>query len=178
MSKNKTQFVILSLLRIQPAAGHEIHEFCKTRFSYFWQESYGQIYPNLKSLTEQKAIKQLPGEKKRGAMYEITPLGLKKLEAWLEESPTPRIIRDELFLKLFCGGATTLETHFSHIAEAKQDAERELKELSIAGKEIAEMEGSHPDVQFWRLILRAGVLSLQARIKWCEEVEKELGAGS
>ena len=44
----------------------------------------------------------------------------------------------------------------------------------MAGKEIASMEDKHPDAKFWRLILRAGILSLKARIKWCEEVEKEL----
>ena len=178
MSKNRTQYVILSLLRIQPCTGQEIHEFCNTRFSYFWQESYGQIYPNLNKLEEQGHAKKLPNATKRNAKYEITKKGLSKLEKWIQEEPSPRIIRDELFLKIFCGSAVSNLLHLDHVGNAKESARKEKAALKKVFVELDQMEGSHPDVKYWRLILQAGLYSLDARIKWCDMVEKELAGES
>lgn len=172
MNQSRTQFVILSLLRIQPLSGNEIRDFCNTRFSYFWQESYGQIYPNLAQLTKQGEINKIPNAKKRGTQYEITDSGRQKLVGWVEEASMPRVIRDELFLKLFCGSVVDNSRQLAHIEEAKIRAEKEMSGLDDAMQEIELMEGMHPDVPYWCLILRAGVLSLGARLKWCREADE------
>ncbi|MCK7479112.1 MAG: PadR family transcriptional regulator [Candidatus Moduliflexus flocculans] len=48
---NNTKYVILGLLTEAPLSGYEIKKLVDIRFRFFWSESYGQIYPELKRLT-------------------------------------------------------------------------------------------------------------------------------
>lgn len=174
MPQSRTQFAILSLLRLGPMTGYEIREFCRTRFSYFWKESFGQIYPTLNRLGDERKIQALDVSDKRGTRYELTDLGRNSLVGWLHEPPAPRVVRDELFLKLFCGGEALPSVHLDHIADARRVAKAELKELNAAVRELDELAAGHPDFTYWKLILRAGLLILEARLRWYEEAESEL----
>ena len=42
--------VLLGLLAIQPMSGYDLGQNIRTSVGHFWNESYGQIYPNLKAL--------------------------------------------------------------------------------------------------------------------------------
>lgn len=56
MRKNKTKFVILGLLSEGDLTGYEIKKIIDIRFSFFWNESYGQLYPELKNLEQDDLI--------------------------------------------------------------------------------------------------------------------------
>ena len=45
MEKRKTRYVILGLLLEGSLSGYDIKKIIDTRFSFFWSESYGQLYP-------------------------------------------------------------------------------------------------------------------------------------
>jgi DNA-binding PadR family transcriptional regulator len=42
--------VLLGLLTIEPMSGYDLGQNIRTSVGYMWNESYGQIYPNLKKL--------------------------------------------------------------------------------------------------------------------------------
>ena len=42
--------VLLGLLTIEPMSGYDLGQAIRTSVGFFWNESYGQIYPNLKKL--------------------------------------------------------------------------------------------------------------------------------
>ena len=42
--------VLLGLLTIEPMSGYDLGQTIRASVGHFWNESYGQIYPNLKKL--------------------------------------------------------------------------------------------------------------------------------
>ena len=49
---NKSRYAILGMLALEAASGYQIKKEMEESTSNFWHESYGQIYPILKLLTE------------------------------------------------------------------------------------------------------------------------------
>ncbi len=60
MKEGKTRFVILGLLAEGPMSGYTIKKLVEARFRFFWSESYGQLYPELKALVAEGRIEALP----------------------------------------------------------------------------------------------------------------------
>jgi DNA-binding PadR family transcriptional regulator len=46
----QTDYVILGLLSEAPMTGYTIKRLIDIRFKFFWNESYGQLYPELRAL--------------------------------------------------------------------------------------------------------------------------------
>ena len=42
--------VLLGLLNVEPMSGYDLGQTIRGSIGHFWNESYGQIYPNLKRL--------------------------------------------------------------------------------------------------------------------------------
>jgi PadR family transcriptional regulator AphA len=47
---SSSQEVLLGLLAVEPMSGYDLGQSIRTSIGFFWNESYGQIYPNLKQL--------------------------------------------------------------------------------------------------------------------------------
>src|SRR5712692_7370073 len=98
-----TPYAILGLLSIEPMSGYDIRRNLEESLSYFWSESYGQIYPTLKRLEAARLIapvKRTAPATRRRRLYTLTPLGRTRLATWLAEPPTPQPPRDEFLLKM------------------------------------------------------------------------------
>src|ERR1035441_9094755 len=87
MKRNQTAYVILGLLSIESnQSGYDIHKTIEGSVSYFWGESYGQIYPTLKRLAAEGLIE--PGKSTSSArpqrrQYCLTDAGRARLQEWL-----------------------------------------------------------------------------------------------
>src|SRR6187200_2551581 len=102
-----TAYVILGLVRNEPRSGYEIKAAVDNSVRFFWAASYGQIYPELKRLSEAGLVEgsDVPrGERKR-TVYAITADGEAELVAWLRQPPETVEMREEGLLKLFFSGA-------------------------------------------------------------------------
>ena len=73
----KTRFVILGLLNEEPLSGYDIKKIIDIRMSFFWQESYGQIYPELAKLKKEGLIEQInvAADEERKHDYDSMPEG-------------------------------------------------------------------------------------------------------
>lgn len=73
----KTRFVILGLLNEEPLSGYDIKKIIDIRMSFFWQESYGQIYPELAKLRKEGLIEQIcaTADEERKHDYDTMPEG-------------------------------------------------------------------------------------------------------
>src|SRR3954465_11755207 len=102
-----TAYVILGMVRKQPRSGYEIKALVDNSTRFFWAASYGQIYPELKSLAGAGFIvgSASPTGGRRRTVYEITADGEEELRAWLRQPPHTFEIRDEGLLKLFFADA-------------------------------------------------------------------------
>jgi len=180
MKKQKTPFVILGLLTIEPMSGYEIKKFISTSIGHFWAESNGQIYPSLRQLVREKFIvlveKQQKG-KQESHLYSITKEGQKALEQWLEETTDGKSIhRDEELLKLFFGKSSTSR---GCIALLKKREER-IKKTLDQYEEIQEGLKKHarsPHALYWNLTVRNGICHAKAELRWCQEAQSALKSG-
>ena len=52
----RTPFIILGILGRGPLSGYEVQKAIKTSTGFFWQESFGQIYPALFELEKSGSV--------------------------------------------------------------------------------------------------------------------------
>lgn len=175
--------VLLGLLSIEPMSGYDLGQTIRSSIGFFWNESFGQIYPNLKKLAAEGLVTSR-AERQKGKpdreVYSITAKGRERLRGWLAVEPQPEIPRNELLLKLFFGPQAEPEALISYV---ERMAEREGKLLDrfaqIEREGLAAVE-RYPGAPYWRMAARFGELELEAHLRWAEETLaklKSLGSG-
>lgn len=107
-SLTPTARVILGMLKLGVRTGYDIKKAIDTSTRFFWGASFGQIYPELRRLSDAGLIKGRAdprGQVKR-TMYSLTPKGERALHDWLTDSESFTFeMRDESLLRLFFGDA-------------------------------------------------------------------------
>lgn len=157
--------VILGMLGLRPMSGYEIKTLVDHSTRFFWAASYGQIYPELRRLTEAGLIEgeeQAQGDRKR-TVHRLTAAGREALEGWLEEPPEIHETRDESMLKVFFadgGDSGAVEATLA----AKRDHHLEVVERLRA---IQESGGPKPGESCERS-LRLGIALEGFIAQWCE----------
>jgi DNA-binding PadR family transcriptional regulator len=168
--------VLLGLLTIGPMSGYDLGQAIRTSVGFFWNESYGQIYPNLKNLAAEGLVtsKTLRQKSKPDRhIYTITKKGRERLAAWLAITPQAEIPRNELLLKLFFGAQVPAEILIGYV-ETMVERERALVQKFIeTGKAVSAQE-QYPDTPYWLMAARFGQLELEAHLRWGEETLAEL----
>ncbi len=171
MELSATGHVILGMVNWQPRSGYEIKALVDKSTRFFWAASYGQIYPELKRLSEHGLIEGVDdsqGGRKR-TRYSITEPGREALETWLRQPPEVLETRDEGLLKLFFAGALPPEEAVGIVRamrEQRLGLMRRLREMEPA----LEAKG----VTFPLFVLRRGIELNQWIADWAERVEQEL----
>jgi DNA-binding PadR family transcriptional regulator len=159
MEFSPTAYVILGMLAWGPRSGYDIKATVDKSVRFFWAASYGQIYPELKRLSEAGLIEGEPRGGRRRTVYRITDLGAEALEAWLAEEPQTFEARDEALLKLFLADAAP-ETAIATLEAKRRSHESKLKRLR-------EVEASGEATGFTELVLRYGIESSEWMADWC-----------
>jgi len=165
MELNPTSFVILGMLGLRPMCGYEIKQLVDNSTRFFWAASYGQIYPELRRLSEQGLIEGEadPDTSRRRIEFRLTAAGRDRLVEWLAEEPRIQESRDESLLKVFFSGAAG-DGGARAALEAKRDEHRRVAaELrAIADSKITEGEGGPATA------LRYGIAFNDFAADWCD----------
>ena len=168
--------VLLGLLTIAPMSGYDLGQNIRTSVGFFWNESYGQIYPNLKSLAAEGLVTSKT-ERQKGKpdrhIYSITKKGRERLAAWLAVAPQPEIPRNELLLKLFFGAQVPAEILIGYVEEMV-GKQRSLLQMFTETEEAVRTRKQYPDTPYWKLTSRFGQLELEAHLRWAEEAQADL----
>lgn len=169
---NKTEYAILGLLSLEPMSGYDMKAFIAKSLGFFWQESYGQLYPTLRRLLERKLVTR----KVRGGsgrpdrhIYSITAQGRKRLADWLAAETDPERVRNELLLKLFFGPKTSPEVHRKQIEALLEHQTARLQAFKEVEQSVLKDYEDSPFHPYWYSTLRYGVHVTRARVKWCRE---------
>ena len=171
--------VLLGLLTIESMSGYDLGLTIRSSVGHFWNESYGQIYPNLKKLAAEGFVSSRT-ERQKGKpdrhIYSITGEGREHLAAWLAVEPQSEIPRNELLLKLFFGAQVPAEILIGYV-ERMVETERALvlKFAQVEEEEIAANQ-QYPDAPYWKMAARFGQLELEAHLRWPEETLVELNS--
>lgn len=166
--KQKTRYVILGLLSEEDLSGYQIQKLIQLRFRFFWNESYGQIYPMLKSMVEEGwiAVASSSGQR-RQIRYRITSQGVDALKAWLLESPEKESMRLELLLKIYFGNLAHPEILNEHVKDFMLEHQQELSILEQFKQELLPIQSFANHKQILQVI-DFGIQTNQAYVSWCE----------
>jgi DNA-binding PadR family transcriptional regulator len=166
MELNPTSYVILGMLGLKPMCGYEIKQLVDNSTRFFWAASYGQIYPELRRLSEKGLIEGRPdsGTARGRIEFELTDEGRRTLERWLAEPPEIQEMRDESMLKVFFSG-TAGNGGTRAALEAKRDHHREnaarLRDIE-EGAQATDASGGPMTA------LRLGIAFNDFVADWCE----------
>ncbi|MBU3146928.1 PadR family transcriptional regulator [Clostridium sp. CF012] len=177
--KKKTRFVLLGLLKEEQLTGYEIKKIIDGRMSFFWQESYGQIYPELNALLKEKFIREVVTSEKsvlrrERIKYTITDNGCLELKQWMESENEKDSTRSEFLLKIF------LSTDKNHI-EMKRHLERfyeqSIKQLEVFNQFESQLENDlnvHENHKQILDVLSLGIKQQELYCLWSKELIKKM----
>lgn len=181
--RSQTEYVILGLLSIEGnQSGYDIRKTIQGSVGYFWNESYGQIYPTLKRLAGEGLIIPVRAAGRRRAAsgrggrqaYSLTAAGHARLKQWLALPYRLDPPRDEFLLKLFFGreaGPGVLVRHVREFQERNRGLLTMFEEIGQVGRA---KNAQHPHFGFWILTLEYGIAQIRTALQWSEEALKEL----
>src|SRR5918997_1999390 len=97
MELSTTAHVILGMLAWRPMSGYDVKALVDRSVRFFWAVSYGQIYPELRRLSEAGLIDAAdePQGGRRRTVYTLTEAGRGALEEWLAQAPETFATRDQ-----------------------------------------------------------------------------------
>ncbi len=133
------QYAILGLLNRKDMTGYDLTKEFQTELSEFWSAKHSQIYPELKSLSENHMVEfktEITGNVLEKKLYSITETGRRELIKW-EKSFTKlkALPKDEFKLQLFFSDCITagqridllnnqLEQHREKLVHLNQNMEK------------------------------------------------------
>jgi len=175
---NKTKYPILGILSQEDLSGYEVKKRIEERLSFYWNESFGQIYPTLKELRREGLLgsERVAQEGKPDkTVYKITEKGMAILREWLEEPVETERLRSELLLKLSFGNHTSTGTIKRHVDDFRESLKEKMKLMEIFERNLREVLEDHPDHPYQLVTVLFGKKTYQAWIDWCEEALALLG---
>ncbi len=169
--------VLLGVLAIEPMSGYDLGLTIRQSVGHFWNESYGQIYPNLKQLASE-GFASRKTERQKGKpdrhVYSITDKGRERLKKWLAVPPQPEIPRNELLLKLFFGPQVPTEILSGYVEHMANECRDLLGLLERAEREEIDKNQQYPGAPYWKMAAHFGQMEMKAHLRWAEETLAEL----
>lgn len=175
----KTRYVLLGLLQEEDLSGYEMKKVIDIRMSLFWQESFGQIYPELSKMTEEGLITisntGFEGNIRREKIRcKITSSGEKELKRWMEEENEKDTVRSEFLLKMFLSTPENIEEMRRHIIKFKEKSEQKLELFNLYEsqlKQIVEVHNNHRQILY---VLNLGIRQAKLYIDWSDEILRNM----
>ena len=164
MDLTPTAKVILGMLSMGPKSGYEIKSLVDRSTRFFWAASYGQIYPELRHLSDAGLIEGTDarqGERRR-TVYRLTEEGEAVLERWLSSPPEVYEMRHEGMLKTFFADALGPAQRVERLREM----EAQHRDKVAALREVEPAASQSPDSSPY-LVLRFGIEFNEWVVEWC-----------
>lgn len=169
----QTDYVILGLLNEGPLTGYEIKQLINIRFKFFWSESYGQLYPALKSLKERGLIEETATRAtshRSQKSYRLEPKGLAALKDWLAQPVEKESVRLEILLKMYFSQLVDNRVMVNHLTTFQQQHMKEAELLRMFQKELKSILDQDPSHANILQVVNFGIEVNEAYLNWCREV--------
>jgi DNA-binding PadR family transcriptional regulator len=172
MQEKTTPYVILGFLSQGEArSGYEIRKLIALTVGHFWNESFGQLYPELRRLTKLGWITTVAdaGATRRRARYRLTPTGRRALSSWLAQPPKTERVRNELLLKVFFGHEIPSDVLRTHLRDARDRWRADAARLAATQQQLMDDDADLAEFVFYIATVRHGRWVRSARLRWAEE---------
>jgi PadR family transcriptional regulator AphA len=178
----KTRYVLLGLLQEEELSGYEMKKIIDIRMSFFWQESFGQIYPELRKMVEEGLIdfsntESTGNTKREKTRYKVTTKGEKELKEWMEAENEKDTSRSELLLKMFLSSDKNAGEMQKHIIQFKEQSEQKLKLFNLFAVQLNQDIEIHNNHKQILCVLNLGIRQAKLYIDWSKEILECLGEG-
>lgn len=174
-----TRFALLGFLTWGPMSGYDIRKTVAQSLGNFWNESYGQIYPTLKTLEAEglvtRTAQRASGRPDRH-VHAITPAGRDALQSWLRRPAEPLKHRVEVLVKLLFGGVADRATLRSHVARFRDEQRALLASYARSEARLREESADAPDLPLWLLTVQCGQEVGRAYLAWCDRADAVIAA--
>lgn len=177
-NERKIDYLLLGLLSHESLTGYEMKKRLNMRLRFFWNASYGSIYPALSGM-EAKGEVELERRRENGrdkVTYTITEKGREHLREWLKQPVIKDELRYETLLKLFFGRECGAEITLSHIDAFEEKIRQELPFLRDSVKVLGE-DTSDETHKYYRLTAMFGVKTYETYLEWCSQAREILQEG-
>jgi PadR family transcriptional regulator AphA len=170
LERSQSTYGILAMLSEGLRSGYEIKKMLSQGEMFYWKESYGNIYPILRKLTEDSLVRQIAADhkKKKRIYYELTETGWEELLEWLRKPPELGRFRVELLMKLRFGERAGIDTMKSHIEHYRKVNQEEIEECDAILEEMKVL-GSGLTDEVRTLTVTYLTRFKQAILGWCDE---------
>jgi DNA-binding PadR family transcriptional regulator len=189
--------VLLGILAERPRHGYDLKQAFDEKVGDFWTLNYGQVYTTLErllkdGLVECEEVEQTHKPDKK--IYRVTPTGLSAFEAWRVEPirPEPRMLRDELFLKLLFMSESdsgqilamiqsqhnVYMAHMMQLTNKKVQIERETRRALRSAASEAERRRVEHERLVSTLLIDVALQHTEADIRWLRQCEARIKAFS
>jgi DNA-binding PadR family transcriptional regulator len=172
---SNTSYVLLGFLESHPHSGYDIKRIADHSTRFFWQISYGQIYPELKRLVDLGLAAHQPGSRggRTRNVYRITAKGRRALRSWLAESVHPGSfeMRDELLLKLFFSDAAGSKVKRAILGQMQMREQASIAELRSVEPHARDPKAGHGRAKLD--VLLGGIKLHEAYLDHLKELQKK-----
>jgi len=177
MELSNTSYLLLGILAKGPRSGYDLKQFADRSTRFFWAISYGQIYPELRRLTDAGLVEPqaAPVGDRQRTVYQLTPVGEEALRDWVADPEVaPMEIRDEMLLKLFFSDVVSDRER----AELLQRMRHRQQEMLTRLRSIEPWAKSQGLATCRYTVLRAGLGLHQSLVDFFSREARELESGA
>jgi DNA-binding PadR family transcriptional regulator len=162
-----TQHVILGILHNQPCSGYEIKQYFEQYFSFFFDASFGTIYPTLakmekSGLLTKESVRQEGKPDKN--VYTLTPEGAAEFNTYLMSPLEAEVFRSDFLMRLYFGELADEETVEGWVRSELNRKEGLYAELQRQMKQFGEHISPAQ-----RLCMQVGLVQYEATIRLLKE---------
>ncbi len=175
LGQTQSAYGILALLAEGPASGYDIKKILSSQGFFFWNESYGNIYPILRKLLEDGLVRVAETGTcgRRRVPYELTGAGWHELGAWVSAPPNLTRFRVELLMKMRFGAFAGPSCMKRNVLHYRKLAVGEIAETEEA---LAELGTARADlgIEAQKMALQYFLLFKEAIVRWCDDCTTRL----
>ncbi|MBS4213667.1 MULTISPECIES: PadR family transcriptional regulator [Neobacillus] len=166
------QDVILGFLYEEPMSGYDIKQMMENSVSYFFDASFGAIYPALRKMEKEglveKQVIQQEGKPNKN-LFAITEAGREQFQQYLNSPINPTVTRSDILIRIFFGRFTTKEKIIEWLEEEREKNQAMYNNLN----RIDEMCGADME-HYKRFTLQFGIRQAEMVVNMIDEELKKL----
>jgi DNA-binding PadR family transcriptional regulator len=183
MRQAGSRYVILGVLdQAGPLSGYEVRRWLSATVGPLWSESYGQLYPQLETLSAEGLIvrarerQRSPRDRKR---YRITAAGRRILRAWVTLPARPETARMEVLVKVLFAKGSGMETLRGLLDAVRTAQEAELGKMartraSLNARSASRRSGDKDEHRAVLMVLDYRERLAAMRLTWAEDALRTL----
>lgn len=169
------EYIILGFLMRRKISGYDLKQYMAKSTAYFFDASFGSIYPALKRLTQKNSVSfhEIVEGGKYKKIYEIMPEGRAAFMKWIAEPIVFEKSRQDHLVKIFFYEFLPKEEAVENLKHLMRQVEPVAEKL-IKKENQLELEGNVYPMYYQYASLQYGIRYYRLLMDWCGELIRSL----